>query len=237
MRPQLQTTAYTTIEEGLSIDINKLHTLLGHPSEETLRLTAKNYAVKVHGKFNPCFACALAKSKQKRIKKESETKSKTRGERLYIDTSSIKTISFGGAKFWLLIVDDYSDMSWSYFLRAKSEVVTVMVQFINNLIVKNVHVKYIRCDNAGENMSLQKECEKKMMGIMFEFTGPGSPQYNGRVERKFATLYGKVRTILNEAQLTSDLRRGLWAEACNFVTDLINHFLIREILCRLLILC
>ena len=64
-------------------------------------------------------------------------------------------------------------------MRAKSDAVPVMIQFINNLVVKNVYVKYIRCDNGGENMFLQKECEKKIMGITFEFTGPGSPQYNG----------------------------------------------------------
>ena len=78
------------------------------------------------GKLNPCFACALAKSKQKRVNKESETRSEQRGERLFIDTSSIKGTSFGGAKFWLLIVDDFTDMSWSYFIRSKSDVVNVM---------------------------------------------------------------------------------------------------------------
>jgi hypothetical protein len=30
-------------------------------------------------------------------------------ERLYIDINSIKERSFGGATFWALIVDDYSD--------------------------------------------------------------------------------------------------------------------------------
>ena len=29
---------------------------------------------------------------------------------------------------------------------------------------------------------------EKGLGIMFEYTAPGTPQQNGRVERKFATL-------------------------------------------------
>ena len=122
----------------------------------------------------------------------------------------------------LLIVDDFTNMSWSYFLRSKSDVVNVIIQFLKNAIVKTIKVNKIICDNAGENFPLQKECEKEMMDIKFEFTGPGSPQYNGRVERKLATLYGKVRTILNEAQLPSNIRQGLWAKACNYVTDIEN---------------
>jgi hypothetical protein len=33
----------------------------------------------------------------------------------------IRTISFGGEKFWLLVVDDKTSHSWSYFLKHKSE--------------------------------------------------------------------------------------------------------------------
>jgi hypothetical protein len=60
-------------------------------------------------------------------------------------------------------------------------------------------VKVIRCDDAGENKVLELRCIHAQLGINFEYTGPGTPQYNGRVERKFATLYGCVRTMLNAA--------------------------------------
>jgi hypothetical protein len=36
-----------------------------------------------------------------------------------IDTSSVKKASFGGSKFWLLVIDDYTDMCWSTFLKKK----------------------------------------------------------------------------------------------------------------------
>ena len=53
------------------------------------------------------------------MKKESDSKSTHKEERLYIDTSSVKTESLGGAKFWLLVVDDFTGMGWSYFLKGK----------------------------------------------------------------------------------------------------------------------
>ena len=50
------------------------------------------------------------------------------------------------------------------------------------------------------------------MGIKFEYTSPGSTQQNGKCEHKFATLYDKVRSMLNGARLTPNLRNGLWNE-------------------------
>jgi hypothetical protein len=47
--------------------------------------------------------------------------------------------------------------------------------------------------------------------IKFEFTAPGTPQRNGKVERAFATLFGKTRSMLNAARITIPLRKGLWA--------------------------
>jgi hypothetical protein len=50
-------------------------------------------------------------------------------------------------------------------------------------------VKIICCDDAGENKTLEMHCVQKQLGINFEYTSPGTPQYNCDVERKFATLY------------------------------------------------
>ena len=38
-----------------------------------------------------------------------------------------------------------------------------------------IDIKYIRLDNSGENRSLQKDCDKQNLGIIFEFTAPGTP--------------------------------------------------------------
>jgi hypothetical protein len=155
--------------------------------------------------------------------KESGTKSTIPGERIFIDTSSVKTKSFGGSKFWLLVVNDCTDVAWSAFLPKKSNQVDRIVELIKDLAKKHkTTVKYIRCDNAGENGSLEKECAKQGLGIQFEYTGPGTPQFNGRVERKFANQYSKVRAMLNGAKLPTVKRKGLWTEAARTATDLEN---------------
>ena len=60
------------------------------------------------------------------------------------------------------------------------------------------------------------------MKVQFEYTPPGSPQFNGVVERKFKTLYERVRSLLNSAGLDKELREGLWAEAAQYATDIEN---------------
>ena len=56
----------------------------------------------------------------------------------------------------------------------------------------------------------------------FEFTAPYTLEQNGQVERKFATLYGKVRAMLNWAKLTKHLRNSLWAQCANTASALEN---------------
>jgi hypothetical protein len=57
---------------------------------------------------------------------------------------------------------------------------------------------------------------------IFEFTAPYTPQQNGKIERKFATLWGKVRAMLNAAKLPWNLRNRLWAQCANLATRLEN---------------
>ncbi len=65
-----------------------------------------------------------------------------------------------------------------------------VIELIKELYLKyDCKVKYIRCDNAGENFSLEKACKQEGFGVFFVYIAPGTPQQNGRVERKFATLY------------------------------------------------
>jgi transposase InsO family protein len=65
-------------------------------------------------------------------------------------------------------------------------------------------VDTIRCDNAPENKQLEAMIKREKLGIRFEYTAPATPQQNGVVERRFATLFGRVRTMNTAA--------GLYAE-------------------------
>jgi hypothetical protein len=182
--------ANASIRNERIYDINHLHKLFGHCGQEILNKTIKMYGFKSSGSFDTYEQCAIAKARQKNVNKQWLGSSDSPGERLYIDISSIKERSFGGAKFWALIVDDYSDYCWSFVMKDKSDIKTRIKTLLTDLNIENRIVKFIRCDNAGENMTMKNDPEIKLFGIKFEFLGPRTPQRNGKVERKFQTLYG-----------------------------------------------
>ena len=185
--------AAAMLEAGSSIDINAAHEMLGHISMASVRKTASMLGWKLTGKENPCENCARAKSKQASVPKESKNPSTKPCERLCIDISSIRNSSFGGSKYWLLIVDEATDYSWSEFLSYKSDLGDRLIKLIKEInATEDRKVKFIRCDNAGENLAFEKAAKSEGLGLTFEYTAPGTPQQNGKVERKFATLYGRV---------------------------------------------
>ena len=71
-------------------------------------------------------------------------------------------------------------------------------------------------------MVLATTCKREGLGIDFEFTAPGTPQLNGVVEREFATLFGRVREMMNEAKFPESLRQDLWTKCANTATDIDN---------------
>ena len=83
-------------------------------------------------------------------------------------------------------------------------------------------MKIIRCDNAGENKVLERESDKNGLGIIFEYTAPGTPQQNGVVERPFVTVMGRARVMMNHAGFTMAKREQLWCDAAQTATMLDN---------------
>ena len=85
-----------------------------------------------------------------------------------------------------------------------------------------IEIKRIRLDNSGENKSLQKECDKENLGIIFEFTVPGTPQQNSVAERRIPTLMGEARAMLIQAWIDSKGNGEFWCEVISTATKLDN---------------
>ena len=124
----------------------------------------------------------------------------------------------GGKRQWLIAIDEFSDCSHSFFLKRKSDETIVIPIWIKYGIV----VKRIRLDNSGETRRLQKECDKQNLGIIFEFTAPGTPQQNSVAERKIPTLMGRARAMMTQAGLDQQDKRKFWCEVISTATKLDN---------------
>jgi hypothetical protein len=105
-----------------------------------------------------------------------------------------------------LIVDDNKDYIWSIFLKNK------MFTLLTDLKIYGMDVKSTHCDDSGENKSFYESCQENGHNIKFEFSGPRTPQRNGKVERKFQTFYWGVIAIFNNGRIVDNLRTSVWAE-------------------------
>ena len=175
-------------------------------------------------KEDECTACIQAKAKRMNLEKKADNPSQIPGERLFIDTSSVKdNKKRQTGKYWLMVVDECTSMKWSFFIKQKNDQIRPVMDLIQEL--RKIHPKaatFVRCDNAGENKLLESECKKAALGINFEFTASQTPQQNGKVERAFATIYGRMRAMMIDAGFEMERRKELWTEAASTATKLDN---------------
>jgi hypothetical protein len=208
-----------------TIDINDARELYGHLNYGILKplLQQRGYVV-IDQRRNKrqCEACAYAKAKAKGVSKTTQMKANKKGERLFLDISGPYKMSIIGNKFWVLVVDDFTRKAWSFFVTNKNEAKKVTAQLIGVLKGARVTTKYLRCDNAGENVrGLRELCHEE--GIQIELTPPHSPQFNRVVERVvFVTLRDRAHAMMLGARLDEEHQGRLWAEAVHAATRLHN---------------
>ena len=87
---------------------------MGHPHKAVVTATAKKLGWKVSPPIiMPCESCAKGKAKSKKICKVAKNPATKKGERIFMDISSINCKSKGENKFWLLLQDEFTDCTYS----------------------------------------------------------------------------------------------------------------------------
>jgi hypothetical protein len=117
-----------------------------------------------------------------------------------------------------------SNKAWNVFMKKKkSEFPALVLALCNKITASGNTIKFIRCDNAGENTTkLQAGCGAEP-NITVEFTAPNTPQMNSTSERHFLTDRDRALAMLLAARLEfATARNKLWAEATNGASDIGN---------------
>ena len=174
MTPTDKTTAWP-----IKRNVIRAHDIFAHAGEAKTRATAQNLGWTLTKKMGPCTHCARAKAKIKPISILTSLPKTQRGHILAIDISHIKYPSIRGKWYWLRVVDLFTNMKWSCFISKKSNTSGKVIGLIQHLkATKNVTVKIIRCNKAGENKSLQRDSIKKDLGLTSQFSAPYTHQHN-----------------------------------------------------------
>jgi hypothetical protein len=128
-------------------------------------------------------------------------------------------------------MDEHTNFLWYCFMKIEDETKHHVINLILDLQKdKNITVQFIRCENSGENKDIQQAIIPiSKIKVKFEVTAPDTPQKNGKIERKFATLYGKIRATLNKAEFTWSLCHSMWAYCTLLITKLDNAHIFSDV--------
>ena len=188
------------------------HRRLGHIGEEKMRLlqtTVTGVTDLAAGPQQPCEACALSKS-VRTISKEAQERATRRLQRVYTDFwGPFATPTPNGARYMLTFTDDFTRKSWIFLVRARTELYEKFREWQMEVERQsNERLQTIRCDNAREYQALATDLRQRN-GVLVEFTTPYTPEQNGVAERLNRTLTTKIRAMLSDAGLPTEL----WGEA------------------------
>ena len=137
-----------------------------------------------------CIGCVVGKHPEQSYEKGKARRATQTLELVHSDLiGPLPTPSYGGSRYVLTFIDDYSQFCWLYFLKLKSEVFEQLK--IWKALVENQSghkIKILRNDNGKEYVNknlhhLYEEC-----GIQMQHSTPYTPQQNGVAERKNRSL-------------------------------------------------
>ena len=194
------------------------HKKLSHLNFKAMNLLVKKNLVRglpkvEFTKDGLCDACQKGKQRKASFKSKTESSIDEPLQLLHMDLfGPVNIMSISKKKYCLVIVDDFTRFSWTFFLHSKDKASQLIINHIKAVDNESKwNVKKIRSDNGTEfkNSTMKEFCNEK--GITHTFSAPRTPQQNGVVERKNKTLIEAARTILEESKLPT----YLWAEAIN----------------------
>ena len=199
----LATIAPGKIPSVSPVGINTFHTSHGHVHEKLLRSTAKQLGVVLEGSLRECEGCSVAKGLGKPIGRTTSTRADKVFDRLFVDICGAKSVeSIGGKRYMLLICDDFSRFTWTYFMRQKSDAVTLFEQFLadERVTVIPSAVEVVCSDEGGEfKGDFAKLCRR--YNIRQKFTTADSAKFNGVTERHIAMIESAGVTAQVQATL------------------------------------
>ncbi|XP_073133712.1 uncharacterized protein [Henckelia pumila] len=212
-------------------DLDLWHQKLGHAKFKALKKLSKFEAV--HGMPNltsgvpyVCGPCQKGKQTQVSHPVLQDFETTRCLELLHMDLmGSMEIEIYGGKRYSLVCVDDFSRYSWVSFLREKSETFDTFEKLMKRITnLYNLKVVKIRTDHGKEfeNSLFDQFCEKE--GISHEYSAPKTPQQNGIAERKNRTLQEMARVMLS----SKNIAKRFWAEALNTACHISNRVYLRK---------
>lgn len=229
---ELSNTCFKTLQDkgsGIIANISSVcssqelwHKRLGHLNlramdQIKMMVTGVNFNNSNH---SPCISCIQGKQTKQPFKRSGRRASDLL-QLVHTDLCGpMEEKSFGGHRYMLVFIDDFSRKIFVYFLKEKNGVFKKFVEFkaaVENEVNKSI--KVLRSDNGGEYINTQLRDFLVKHGIKHQTTISHTPQQNGVAERTNRSICEKARAMMQDANCS----KHFWAEASNTAVYLKNR--------------
>lgn len=193
------------------LDLGMWHQRLGHRSQQCLSYLSPFFLNSSSCSQKSCDVCILAKQTRFPFS-ASSSRSTSAFDLIHCDIWGGYLTPQSGAHYFLTIVDDFSQCTWVYLMKFKSETYSFLKHFL--AMVKTQYrcqVKQVRSDNGLEFFSNPMNKLLLEHGILHQSSCVGTPQQNGVVEQKHRHLLEVARALRFQARLP----KTFWGECFN----------------------
>lgn len=137
----------------------KLHRTLGHVNFKYLDIMCKNQLIEgipkeIESEYMKCAICIENKI-HNLLFKNNRRRAEDILEIVHTDVNGPhNTTGYGGEKYFVTFIDDYSKLAKVYCIKSKDQVAECFIEYVNavqNLTGKSI--KELRCDNGKEYMN------------------------------------------------------------------------------------
>lgn len=212
--------ASATVKSNKVESLRLWHERLAHQNVNQVRLFLRRSNIDfVDEKDFICEACIYGKAHRLSFDKREE-RAKECGEVVCADLCGpFEVRSLGGARYFLLLKDEFSHFRYVFFIKEKSDApnkIKFCVKFMRKEIGRDI--KIFRSDNGTEFVNKAVDNFLESEGIRHQCTVSYTPEQNACAEREMRTIVEAARTMLH----SNNLPLNLWTEAVNTAVHVLN---------------
>lgn len=184
-----------------SVPFDIWHYRLGHPCKAILTkaLHKGNICPNVNTDFFPCIACHLGKEHRQPFQK-SVTEYTAPFQLVVANVWGPAPVNSNAFHYYVAFTNAYTRYTWVYFLKKKSDVITVFPLFLKQAErVLCYKLKILQTDRGGEFQALKLYLSQQ--GIVHRLTCPYTLAQNGLVEIKHRQIVEVGLSMLAHASM------------------------------------
>jgi len=174
-----------------------------------------------------CETCIESKHQRTYFPKDEVTKASKLLELVHNNVCGpMMTTFYGGARYFVTFIDDFSRKIHVYLLKAKGKVFDKFKAY--KALVENqtgMKIKTLRSNNEGNFVSKKFDDFLRECGIKRQTNAPYTPQQNGVAEQANKTIMECARSMIHAQGLDLEF----WAEAVNTVIYIKNRCLTKAL--------